>query len=302
VAVDGTFMRGGYVQTLLLAVALDAENQIIILAWAVVESENESSWRWFLSQLTEAIGDLDVETTTLISDRDKGLQAADNQLAYAKRAFCTQHIASNVQTKFGIEARRKFVAATYARTVEQYDTAMQTLRETHGGAYMYIIAIDKTLWAAPFMEAKRWGHMTSNMVESINSGLNQDRDLSIIDLLNAIWNRCMGQRYARFQDAVQKLAVPGARYTSFALQLLTEAMNHSQHRRVEAASETRGVVTSHSDKQYVVHLEARTCTCGRFEINDIPCGHAVALILRLRKQPRDTYQRFSPWKPIGGPT
>jgi len=164
---------------------------------------------------------------------------------------------------------------------------MQTLRETHGGAYMYIIAIDKTLWAVPFMEAKRWGHMTSNMVESINSALKQDRDLSIIDLLNAIWNRCMGQRYARFQDAVQKLAVPGARYTNFALQLLTESMDHSQHRRVEAASETRGVVTSHSDKQYVVDLEARTCTCGRFEINDIPCGHAVSLILRLRKQPRD---------------
>jgi hypothetical protein len=43
VAVDGTFMKGGFVQTLLLAVALDAENQIITLAWAIVESENESS-------------------------------------------------------------------------------------------------------------------------------------------------------------------------------------------------------------------------------------------------------------------
>jgi len=32
----------------------------------------------------------------------------------------------------------------------------------------------------------------------------------------------------------------------------------------------------------VVDIEARTCTCGRFEI----CGHAVAPIVRLRKQPR----------------
>jgi len=56
------------VQTLLLEVALDVKKQIIILAWAIVGPENESSWRWFLSQLTDAIDDLDVETTTLPSD------------------------------------------------------------------------------------------------------------------------------------------------------------------------------------------------------------------------------------------
>jgi len=38
----------------------------------------------------------------------------------------------------------------------------------------------------------------------------------------------MGQRYAQFQDAVQKLAVFGARYTNFDLQLLTESTNHGR--------------------------------------------------------------------------
>jgi len=71
------------------------------------------------------------------------------------------------------------------------------------------------------------GHQVVNTVGSINSALKQDRDLSIIDLLNTIWHRCMGQRYARFQDAIQKLTVPGVRYTSLALQLLAESMNHS---------------------------------------------------------------------------
>jgi hypothetical protein len=49
VAVDGTHLKGGFVHTLMLAVGIDAENQIVPLAWAVVESENERSWRWFLS-------------------------------------------------------------------------------------------------------------------------------------------------------------------------------------------------------------------------------------------------------------
>jgi hypothetical protein len=133
--------------------------------------------------------DLDVETTTLISDRNKGLQAADDKLGYVKRALCTQHIAANVQAKFGIEPRRKFVAVTYARTEEQWDKAMDTLREPHSGAFMYVTGIDHTLWAAPFMEAKRWRHMASNIVESVNATLKPDRSLSIIDLLEAIWNR-----------------------------------------------------------------------------------------------------------------
>ena len=75
-------MKGGFVQTLLLAVALDAENQIIMLAWDIVEFENESLWCWFLSNQMEVIVDLDVEITTLILDHDKGLQSADDELGY----------------------------------------------------------------------------------------------------------------------------------------------------------------------------------------------------------------------------
>jgi len=76
VAVDGTFLKGSFVHTLLLAIRVDAEGHIVILAWAIVEGENESSRKWFFSQLKDGLSDLDCEDTTIISDRDKGLQAA----------------------------------------------------------------------------------------------------------------------------------------------------------------------------------------------------------------------------------
>jgi hypothetical protein len=59
VATDGTYLRGAFVHTLLLAVGIDAENHIVPLAWALVESETESSWRWFLRNLCEAILEFD---------------------------------------------------------------------------------------------------------------------------------------------------------------------------------------------------------------------------------------------------
>ena len=40
VAANGTFLTGRFVLTLLLAVGIDANGHNVILAWAVVESEN----------------------------------------------------------------------------------------------------------------------------------------------------------------------------------------------------------------------------------------------------------------------
>jgi hypothetical protein len=65
--------------------------------------------------------------------------------------------------------------------------------------------------------------MASNIVESVNATLKPDRSLSI-DLLEVIWNRTMSQSFARLEDALHKLSVPGAKYTTFGLKLLSEAI------------------------------------------------------------------------------
>jgi len=53
VASDGTFTKSKFRQTLLFAVGIDGDNRVILLAWAfkLVESENESSWEYFLYNL-----------------------------------------------------------------------------------------------------------------------------------------------------------------------------------------------------------------------------------------------------------
>jgi hypothetical protein len=87
-------------------------------------------------------------------------------------------MAANVQSRYGIEVCCLFVAATYARMVGQLDEAMEKLRDANGQAYLYMNAIDVSLWAAPYMVAKRWGRMTSNIV--IHQCCAQGRLVSIL--------------------------------------------------------------------------------------------------------------------------
>ena len=75
-AVDGTFTKGQFILTLLLAVGIDANGQTTLLAWAIVESESKASWSYyFFFHLCIATRALLNEQYMMISDHDKGLEA-----------------------------------------------------------------------------------------------------------------------------------------------------------------------------------------------------------------------------------
>jgi hypothetical protein len=48
ILVDGTFLTGKYRGTLMMAVVIDPEQQLVPLAFALAESENDDSWSWFM--------------------------------------------------------------------------------------------------------------------------------------------------------------------------------------------------------------------------------------------------------------
>ncbi|GKD13639.1 transposon protein, mutator sub-class [Tanacetum coccineum] len=48
---DGCFLKGVVKGMLLIAVGKDANNQMFLLAWAIVETESQCLWTWFLEHL-----------------------------------------------------------------------------------------------------------------------------------------------------------------------------------------------------------------------------------------------------------
>ncbi|XP_017405608.1 uncharacterized protein LOC108319095 [Vigna angularis] len=56
IGLDGAFLKGKYSGELLTAVGRDANDQMLPLAYAIVEVENKDTWKWFLELLVEDVG------------------------------------------------------------------------------------------------------------------------------------------------------------------------------------------------------------------------------------------------------
>ncbi|KAK7387261.1 hypothetical protein VNO78_27918 [Psophocarpus tetragonolobus] len=74
IQVDGTHLYGKYRGTLLIATTQDGNSNVLPLAFVVVESENSSSWSWFLSHIRLHV--TQKQGICLISDRHAGIKSA----------------------------------------------------------------------------------------------------------------------------------------------------------------------------------------------------------------------------------
>jgi transposase-like protein len=198
IAADGTFLKGRFIQQLFLAVGIDANGNTLILAWAVVESENEDSWRYFFHHLIIAIPEISEEPTVFISDRDKGLGAADDELGEnIIRAICAQHLKDNFTIKFSRTLKPLFWRIARGNSVARFNAIIEELRVVNPLAAQHLLNAQPEMWARAHFQGTQFGHDTSNVVESINKVLLIDRELPIVSLLNSLWNRIMDQRFKR---------------------------------------------------------------------------------------------------------
>ena len=97
IGVDGCFFKGACNGELICAIGRDANNQIYLVAWAVVEKETEDSWSWFFGLLQK---DLNIpiggKGWVIISDQQKGLlNAVAKYFLECEHRMCTRHIYAN---------------------------------------------------------------------------------------------------------------------------------------------------------------------------------------------------------------
>lgn len=102
VQVDGTHLFGKYKGTLLIAVTQDDNNNVLPLAFAIVESKNDSSWMFFLKNVRQYICTQD--NLCIISDFHDSIRKPLNEIGWvpcrAVHCYCICHFAANFQKMF----------------------------------------------------------------------------------------------------------------------------------------------------------------------------------------------------------
>ncbi|CAI9275494.1 unnamed protein product [Lactuca saligna] len=140
---DGAFMKGPDPGMILTTVGLDGNNCTYLVAYGLVESENYSSWIWFLKHLGD---DLDFTTNSnfrFITDRQKGVLPAIAKLfPCAENRFCIRHIHENMKRKWrGKEFKDCLWKCAATTTVQQFNLAMEELKKLNNDAYEWLEAI-----------------------------------------------------------------------------------------------------------------------------------------------------------------
>ena len=74
IGLNGCFLKGYYGGQILAAIGRDPNDQMMPIAFAVVEGETKDSWSWFLELLISDLGGTRIcKTYTFISDQQKVL-------------------------------------------------------------------------------------------------------------------------------------------------------------------------------------------------------------------------------------
>ncbi|XP_075507588.1 uncharacterized protein LOC142544424 [Primulina tabacum] len=180
ISVDGTHMYTKYKHKLLIAVTLDANNQVLPLAFALVDEENYESWHWFLGNVARHVT-RGCSGVCLISDRHAGITSAVQDLPDFKpplgvHRFCLRHVCSNFNSRFkNIHLKDLCWEVEIQHQVSKFNATMEAIKTNNAAAFTYLSNIPKEKWSLAHDGGWRRGIMTTNMSECINAkwfGLN----------------------------------------------------------------------------------------------------------------------------------
>ncbi|XP_016711801.1 uncharacterized protein [Gossypium hirsutum] len=316
VQVDGTWLYGKYTQILLIAVAQDGNGNVLPIAFAIVELENPESWAYFIRNLRRHV--VRQDNICIISDRSKGLIAAIRQLEVPWRSiYCIRHIAVNFHNEYKNKDWRKRIVnmgknivfkfvfviisspfpnfnAFYRNIYIWYELEPHRFRhklarlETNMAGCkpsltQWLSRMEPWQWAQCFDEGYRYGYMTTNLVEAVNSVLRHTRHLPISSVFSATFYRLatlmskMGLKQAKQLEAghvyVKKIRDAMKDNTQRARLMNVELYfrNLETIRVTEYISRRSGI----SPRSYRVDLRNRRCECGMFQALRYPCAHVV---------------------------
>ncbi|XP_010665184.1 uncharacterized protein LOC104882695 [Vitis vinifera] len=293
IAIDSTHMSGPYRGALFSATSYDTNDAMFPLAFGVMSSENYDVWSWFLQNLKKVVGDKEV---VIISDRHPALlRSVPEVFGLENHTYCYRHLKENFSSFLskhytrgnkGKENALQFLdSIAYASLEHDYNVSMFELRKYNDALAKWVEENELEHWAMSKFPKQRWDKMTTNLAESFNAWLRNERHNFICTFLmehmaklgsmlvkhkeeSNNWKECIRPK---IEEKVEQKIVNGEVYP------VTPFMN--------------GIFGVSIGTIFLnVDIMKRTCTCRGWEMLGIPCENATTVILSIGQNVVDFIQ------------
>ncbi|KAH0705428.1 hypothetical protein KY289_010504 [Solanum tuberosum] len=272
ISVDGTHIYGKYEIKLLIVVGIDGNDNILPLAFAIVDKESKEAWKWFFRNLSAHVVK-SRQDVCVISYRAKGILTSLQELwrfqePRAFHRFCIRHLKSNFQSKFpNKDLSRLMWRAASAHQVRKFESLMWQIREENVEAHEYLMEIPLDKWTVSHDGGKRWGVLTTNLSESFNGVLKKARGLPVTAMVRLSLEQTI-ERYTRRSQIAHQLAEQN--------ELWTGRFKIKWEKNYERVYEVRSIqVDGAGGNPHCVSLNEGKCDCGKWVNLYFPCSHVM---------------------------
>ncbi|XP_009769526.2 uncharacterized protein [Nicotiana sylvestris] len=214
-------------------------------------AENDAAWTWFFEQFKIVYGYR--ENMYIVSDRNECIIKSISRVYPDVPHFaCIWHLWNNKVEKVDIRVKEYLELAGYEK------------------------------WARLYAPVNRGWTMTSNIAESINAALVSARELPIYDFLEEVRKMFGRWNCSNRKEATQTHTTLGKKYQ----EMLT--LNEAMSTRITVVPSTAYLHTvNDGGRNYTICLLERKCVCGRFQVDELPCPHAWAVLKSMLLMPEE---------------
>ncbi|KAK2656209.1 hypothetical protein Ddye_009261 [Dipteronia dyeriana] len=247
----------------------DVNNQVFPLAYGWGDVECEDSWTWFLKELKKAIGC--PTNCIIISDRSLAIKVT---MAKIPHSLCGFHMNMNLKNRFKSHVVcNLFHEASRAHRQTEFLEKMRELSLVNMRAYEYLMRFGTHRWSRAYYPVRRYGRMTSNIVECMNNCLQYARQLPITTLVEYV--RDMMHKW--FHERLDAASRNTTQLSRWATEKLTKK-NETSHKYMVRPIDHVNFNVKDGEKDDLVNISEKTCPCKQFQNDLLPCSHALAAI------------------------
>ncbi|XP_039115839.1 uncharacterized protein LOC120251370 [Dioscorea cayenensis subsp. rotundata] len=173
----------------------------------------------------------------------------------------------------------------YSKTSHDFNYWYDVLRDFDIEATRWLDNIPREKWAQSFdIEGRRYGHMTTNLAECVNSVLKGTRNLPITALVKSTYFR-LAELFVRKGVHAHAQIASGQIFSEVLMKTIQENQQRacSIYVRQFDREENSFMVDEMAPPQcgdiagsYRIDLRKRWCDCGEFQILHFPCRHVLA--------------------------